>query len=77
MSEAPSRVRTNVTVDRELLAEAKALGVSLSGTLDEALRTKLSAARREAYLRDNAEGYAAVNRWVEEHGLPFDEDRTF
>jgi antitoxin CcdA len=77
MSLSRTRVRTNVTVDAALLAEAKALGISLSGTLDEALRDKLRAARREAYLRENAEAYAAARERFEEHGLPFADDRRF
>ena len=77
MARPSQRVRANVTVDATLLAEAKALGVSLSGTLDEALREKLRAARREAFLRENAEAYEAARRDFEEHGLPFAEDRTF
>ncbi|TVQ34508.1 MAG: post-segregation antitoxin CcdA [Geminicoccaceae bacterium] len=77
MAEATTRVRTHVTVDRTLLEEAKAHGVSLSATLDEALRDKLRTARHEAYRRENAEAYAAANRWVEDYGLPFEDDRTF
>ena len=69
MARPSQRVRANVTVDAELLAEAKALGVSLSGTLDEALRQKLRAARREAFLRENADAYADARRRVEEDGL--------
>ena len=69
MVRTSQRVRANVTVDAELLAEAKALGVSLSGTLDEALRQKLRAARREAFLRENADAYADARRRVEEDGL--------
>jgi antitoxin CcdA len=69
MARRSQRVRANVTVDPELLAEAKALGVSLSGTLDAALRQKLRAARREAFLRENADAYADARRRVEEDGL--------
>jgi antitoxin CcdA len=77
MSDAPSRVRVNVTVDATLLAEARALRVNLSGTLDEALRDKLRTAPGEAFLRENAEGYEAVRRDFEENGLPLAQDRTF
>ena len=69
MARTSQRVRANVTVDAELLAEAEALGVSLSGTLDAALRQKLRAARREAFLRENADAYADARRRVEEDGL--------
>jgi antitoxin CcdA len=69
MGRPSQRIRANVTVDAALLAEAKALGVSLSATLDAALREKLRAARREAFQRENADAYADARRRVEEDGL--------
>jgi len=71
------RVRTNVTVDAELLAEAKAHGVSLSGALEAGLRERLRAARRAAFLAENAAGYDAARARFEAEGLPFDADRRF
>jgi post-segregation antitoxin (ccd killing protein) len=71
------RVRTNVTVDAALLAEAKAHGVSLSGALEAGLRERLRAARRAAFLAENAAGYDTARARFEAEGLPFDADRRF
>ena len=71
------RVRTNVTVDAALLAEAKAHGVSLSGALEAGLRERLRAVRRAAFLAENAAGYDAARERFGTEGLPFDGDRRF
>lgn len=31
----------------------------------------------QKFKRDNAEGFASMNNWVEEHGLPLDKYRQF
>ena len=71
------RVRTNVTVDGALAAEAKAHGVSLSGALEVGRRERLRAAHRAAFLPENAAGYDAARARFETAGLPFDADRRF
>jgi post-segregation antitoxin (ccd killing protein) len=71
------RVRTNVTVDAALLAEAKAHGVSLSGALEAGRRELLRSVRRAAFLAENAAGYDAARGRFETDGLPFDAERRF
>ena len=72
-----ARVRTNATVDADLLASAKEHGISLSGALDAGLREKLRAERRALFLAENEAGYAAARERFEHEGLPFDADRRF
>jgi antitoxin CcdA len=68
---------TNLSIDRDLLNEAREAGVNLSAVLEEALRVKLAAARREKWKRENAEAIAEYNELVAEHGVFSDGRRSF
>ena len=50
-----------MSIDRDLLNAAREAGVNLSAALEEALREKVAAARREKWKRDNAEAIAEYN----------------
>jgi antitoxin CcdA len=58
--------RTNISVDADLLADVRAMGVNVSRVCEDALRI----ARREAWVKENAEGLKAMDAWVEKNGLP-------
>ena len=65
-----TRKATNLSIDRDLLEEAKRLGINVSRAAESGL---LDAVRREkaaAWLRENAEAIAAWNALIEEHSLP-------
>jgi antitoxin CcdA len=68
---------TNLSIDRELLNEARAAGVNLSSTLEEALRAKVAAVRREQWKRENAEAIAEYNDLIAEHGTFSEGQRSF
>ncbi len=68
---------TNLSIDRDLLNEAREAGVNLSAVLEEALRVKVAAARRDKWKRENAEAIAEYNELVSEHGVFSDGERTF
>ncbi len=68
---------TNVSIDRDLLNAAREAGVNLSAALEEALREKVAAARREKWKRDNAEAIAEYNNLIEEHGIFSEGERSF
>ena len=65
----PPRAPVNVTVDRELLAEARALGIPISGTLEEALQARVLAVRQARWLEENRESIAEYNERVKREGL--------
>ena len=69
---APKR-GTNVSINSDLLAKAKALGVNLSQTLEGRLAEIVVDAEPKAWLEENQQAIAAYNRLVEEEG-PFGED---
>jgi len=68
---------TNLSIDRDLLNEAREAGVNLSAALEEALREKVAAARREKWKRENAEAIAEYNDLLAEHGVFSEGQRTF
>jgi antitoxin CcdA len=71
------RRATNLSIDPDLVEEAKALGINASRAAEAGLREAVRAARAEAWLRENAEAIASWNAWVEEHGLPLAKYRRF
>lgn len=75
-SKAPKQA-TNLSIDRDLLNEAREAGVNLSAALEEALREKVAAARREKWKRDNAEAIAEYNDLIAEHGIFSEGQRSF
>jgi antitoxin CcdA len=58
----------NTSVDAALLAEAKALNISPSVVLEQALRKAVSQAKAELWQAQNAEAIAAYNQQIAEQG---------
>ena len=59
----------NVSIDANLVAEARKLNINLSQTLEKAVISELREAQREKWLRDNRRAVQAHNQRVEEHGV--------
>lgn len=68
---------TNVSINSDLLAKARALKINLSATLEAALEEQVSAKQREAWKRDNQAAIEAYNRMVEAQGTFGDSLRGF
>ncbi|MGN6111493.1 MAG: type II toxin-antitoxin system CcdA family antitoxin [Luteimonas sp.] len=60
----------NLSVNAELLDQAKALEINLSATFERALEEEVRARKREHWLAENPEWIAGYNAWVAEHGVP-------
>ena len=73
---APRRP-TNVSLNEDLLAKARDLGVNLSQTLEDGLKTRLAEERRKRWLADNKTAFAARNDHFEKYGLWSDGFRMF
>jgi antitoxin CcdA len=67
----------NVSVNKELLREAKSMGINLSATLESALREKIRERRSEQWIAENADAIAAYNDDVEKNGVFSDGRRLF
>ena len=63
--------------DREIVAEAKELGIDISAIAETALADAVRAEKERRWLEENREAIESLNRWVEENGLPFAEYRRF
>jgi len=71
--------KKNVTmsISVEVIEEAKAHGLNVSAVSEEALRRAGAEARRAAWLDENREALAEHDAWIEEHGLPLEDERLF
>ncbi|HSN01695.1 MAG TPA: type II toxin-antitoxin system CcdA family antitoxin [Rudaea sp.] len=68
---------TNVSINSELLADAREFGLNLSAELEQRLTEVVRQRRAEQWLRDNREAIEAYNRHIKEHGLWNEEFRTW
>lgn len=72
-----SRNPTNLSIDNELLAEARVLKINLSRAAEAGLRMAVLEAKVEKWKVDNAGAMESSNAYVDKHGLPLDEYRQF
>jgi antitoxin CcdA len=67
----------NLSINSDLLKAARDSGVNLSAVMEEALIYKVVAAKREAWVRDNADAIASYNEFVTENGVYSSGSRSF
>ena len=66
----PGRKRAvNVTVDENVLAEAKQLGLNLSQVLEDELKKRVTEERTRRWQEEHREAFDAHNRFIEKHGI--------
>ncbi|HAS6031786.1 plasmid maintenance protein CcdB [Vibrio vulnificus] len=75
-TQAPKKA-TNLTLNSELLAEAKRLKINLSATMEKALEKEVSQRLKAEWQEQNAEAINACNELTEKHGLFSDSYRVF
>lgn len=68
---------TNVSLRADLVAEARELGVGLSGACEDGLAAAVKAERERRWLEENRGAIESWNRYIAEHGLPLARYRTF
>ncbi|WP_037478903.1 type II toxin-antitoxin system CcdA family antitoxin [Sphingomonas sp. PAMC 26617] len=68
---------TNVTLDEQLVAAAKDLGINLSRACEQGLSDAVSAERIRRWQEDNRAALEAANAYVAEYGLPLAKYRMF
>jgi len=59
----------NLRVSEELLKAAKAAGLNLSQTLEQALAESLKQIARDRWLAENREAIEYYNSYIEKHGV--------
>ncbi|MBX3170797.1 MAG: type II toxin-antitoxin system CcdA family antitoxin [Candidatus Eremiobacteraeota bacterium] len=73
---APKRP-VNLSVNSDLLDQAKSAGVNLSFVLEHALIDEVRKRKAEAWLRDNRKAIQNYNQHILEHGTFSDDLRAF
>ena len=68
---------TNVSINSDLLAKARALKINVSATLESALADIVAARRRELWKEENQSAIKAYNQLIEEAGVACDGLRSF
>ncbi len=68
---------TNLTVNSDLLTQAKNYKINISATLESALADALKSKKRDLWKEENKEAIVSYNATVEEYGLFSDEIRMF
>ena len=77
MTTAQTKKPTNLTLDSNLIASAKELGINLSQAAESGIRQKIREAQAEIWKRNNKDALISSNEFVDEHGLPLESDRPF
>lgn len=72
-----SRRPTNLSINSQLLDEAKSLGINVSRSAESGIQTAVLEAKREIWLAENKEAMESSNDFVEQHGLPLAKFRNF
>ena len=75
-AQAPKKA-TNLSLNSELLAEAKRLNIKLSATMEKALVQEVHERKKAEWLKQNVEAISACNELTEKHGLFSDSFRAF
>ncbi|MBV1789631.1 type II toxin-antitoxin system CcdA family antitoxin [Marinobacterium sp. D7] len=67
---------TNLSINSDLLAEARNLNINLSATLEQALAEKVRQEKRNQWLENNRNAIEACNELTEQNGLFSDKHRV-
>ena len=71
------RKSTNLSLDAQLVADAKAFGLNLSATAERAIAEAVREEKVRRWKEENREAIEAYNRYIDEHGVPLSEFRQF
>ena len=71
------RRATNVSINVQLLAEARALEVNISRAAEQGLARAIAERRAALWLEENHAALESSNAYVEQHGLPLARYRGF
>ncbi len=72
-----SRKPTNISLDTQLVAEAKRLGINISRACETGLSQQIAFEYGRIWKQDNAAALESSNAYVERNGLPLARYRQF
>jgi len=73
----PRKRAANLSIDADLLDEAKELGIGISNAAEDGLRKAVSAEKGRRWKEENAEAIRSMNDWVKKNGIPLAQFRQF
>lgn len=73
----PRRKSVNLSLNADLVAEAKALELNVSRLAEEGIAAAVREEKIRRWKEENREAMESWNEWVRENGLPFAEYRGF
>lgn len=72
-----ARKAANLSLDSELLSQARELDINLSRAAEDGIAKAVKAERERRWLEENTEAIKAYNEYIDKNGLPLEEYRTF
>jgi antitoxin CcdA len=75
--EATHKKRTNLSIDSQLLQEAKQLGINVSQSAEAGLAQAVSQQKQQRWLQENSQAIESSNDFVAHHGLPLAQYQHF
>ena len=75
--ERPLKKATNLTLNAEVLVEAKKLGINISKVCDAFLESLVRSEKERLWKIENQDFITEYNEITEKEGLPLDKWRTF
>lgn len=75
--EHAAKKASNLSINSDLLRQAKAFDINLSATLEAALKVKLKELQTQQWLEENQASISAYNESVENEGVFSDGLRSF
>lgn len=72
-----ARKPTNLSLDTELMSQARDLKINLSRAAEDGIERAVKAERERLWRIENAEAIRLENEYVEKHGLPLAKYRQF
>ena len=69
--------RTNLSIDSQLLVEAKLLGINVSQSAEAGLAQAVKLQKQQRWLNENNQAIESSNDFVTQHGLPLAKFRHF
>ena len=77
LTKSPARKSVNLSLNKELLAEAKALGINMSRIAEEGIAAAVSAEKNRRWKEENRDAIESSNAYFKKHGLPLAKYRMF
>ena len=74
---ASSRRAANLSLDADLLVEARAMKINLSRAAEDGIARAVTAEKARVWAQENADVIRSNIDYVEKHGLPLEKIRMF